>query len=291
MIDTNRKTKIIKVKARHLFISNPSQRDYRPAWAQALSRGFNIDYFGLLKVSMRNGQRVAILDGQHRFEAFKLAHGEGWEDVELECEAFTGLSLDDEAELFLRFNDVLTVTTYDKFMVGVTAGRHDVVDIKNIVEAQGLRVSKSHTENSVGAVGALTWAYAKTSGPTLARALRIIRDAFGVDGMETNVIRGMAMVLHRYGRRIDEAKATRKLEKLARGASALKAQAERARQVYATTQIVAMAVAITDALNGRGGLGLGNWWKTDDEPEQAAPTKAAPRPPRKAAAAEARATH
>src|SRR5574342_399774 len=98
---------------------NPlAQRDLNEARVDRLVTEFDLEQFGAPTVNHRD-DHYNIIDGQHRIEALKRWFGEGaWEDQQVQCFTYGGLSEDQEAEVFLRLNDTLTVNVFTKFKIG-----------------------------------------------------------------------------------------------------------------------------------------------------------------------------
>lgn len=266
-----------------MFTCPDAQRTLNTDRVNALVADFDPDLLGMPVVSIRDDEHVAVIDGQHRVRALAAFLGDGWEAQQIECRYYTGLTVAQEADLFLHYNNTLNVTTYTKFMVGVTAGRPDETAVKNIAARERLIIGKNRREGAVACVGALMAAYRMHGAEPFGRTLRVIREAYGTAGFESTIVTGMAMVCARYGRRFEEPVAVRKLSALRGGPPGLIGRARQARDVYACTRAQAMAVAIVDTVNSRGGLHLPGWWEPDETPKTPRATV------RKAATAEARA--
>ena len=147
-------------------------------------------------VSHRGGWYY-LIDGQHRIAALKLWLGT-WEDQQVQCWAYEGLTEAQEAEVFLKLNDTLTVHAFAKFKVSVQAGRAAEADVDRIVRALGLRISQGRAGGGISAVATLRRVYARGGAAVLSRALRIIRDAYGEAGLDGPVIDGIGLLCQRY---------------------------------------------------------------------------------------------
>ena len=146
---------------------NPlAQRELRPARVSRLAAEFDVEQMGTPTVSHR-GDWYYLIDGQHRIEALKIWLGT-WEDQQIQCWCYEGLSEADEAEVFLKLNDTLTVRCFDRFKVAVQAGRTTEADIDRIVRALGLRISANRGSGGISAAGTLARVYAR-GGPRSAR--------------------------------------------------------------------------------------------------------------------------
>lgn len=115
---------------------------------------FNPDSLSTLEVSERPDKSLVILDGQHRWEVAKELKGE---DYMLDCNVHTGLSLSEEAELFLRLNKQIPPNPVDKFYVSVTQQDPAALAVKEAAEAQGWTIGRGRGE--ISAVGTLLTTY------------------------------------------------------------------------------------------------------------------------------------
>jgi len=246
--------------------SNPlAQRDINWSRVAALAANFDLEQFGTPTVNHRD-DAFFVIDGQHRIEALKQWFGDGnWEDQQIQCWTYEGLSEQEEAETFLKLNDTLAVKAFAKFRVGVQAGRHDEVDVNRIVLAQGLRVSQDKSDGAISAVGTLMRVYRRSGGPVLGRALRIIRDAYGDAGLEAIVIDGIAMLCQRYNGELDDERLVQRLGSTLGGVNGLLNKAEQLRKQTGNPKAHCVAAAAVEINNaGRGGKKLPSWWRDHD---------------------------
>jgi hypothetical protein len=175
---------------------------------------------------------------------------------------YDGLSEREEAEQFLRLNDVKAVSAYEKFRIAVTAGRERETAITSVVQAQGLKISLSKQEGCIAAVGTLVKVYDRSGPVVLGTALGIIRDAYGTPGFEAYVIDGIALVVGRYGDGFDPEKAVRLLSSAHGGVKGLLNAAENLRNMTGNPKAHCVAAAAVNIVNrGRGGKKLPDWWK------------------------------
>lgn len=242
---------------------NPlAQREIKPARVDKLTAEFDPEQFGAPTVNLR-GEWYYIGDGQHRIEAYKRWLGDGaWEDQQIQCWTYEGLTEEEEADLFLKLNDTLAVAALAKFRVAVQAGRPDQSDVDRIVRAQGLKVSRENSDGAIGAVGTLMRLYHRAGGETLGRTLRIVRDAYGDPGLEAAVIDGIGMLCQRYNGDLEDARAVARLSSVTGGVHGLLNRAETLRKQTGNPRGHCIAAAAVDIINGaRGGKKLPSWWK------------------------------
>lgn len=237
--------------------TNPrAQRELRPGWAATIAADFDPDRFTPPLLSLRHG-KFYVVDGQHRFEAMRLM---GWEEQQVQCWVYEGISEAEEADLFLWHNNRKSISSFDSFRIGVTAERAEEVDIDRIVRAVGLKVAVG-ADGGIGATTALRKVYA--NGPaTLTRTLKIVHNSYGDDGLRGEVIEGIGRLCARWNGELDDGAAIAKLSTARGGLGALNTRAAVARKALGKPIAECYAAAATDIINsGKGGKKLPGWWK------------------------------
>ncbi len=240
---------------------NPlAQRDLRPARVARLAAVFDLEQMGAPTVSHR-GDWYYVIDGQHRIEALKCWLG-CWQDQQVQCWAYEGLTEAEEAEVFLKLNDVLAVSAFAQFRVAVQAGRAGEADVNRIVRALGLRISQARSGGAISAVGTLRRVYARGGAAVLSRALRIIRDAYGDAGLDGPVIDGISLLCQRYNGEVDDERVISRLSTAHGGVSGLISRAGQLRQTTGNATAQCVAAAAVEVINrGAGGRKLPSWWR------------------------------
>jgi hypothetical protein len=244
------------------------QREFVPSKADRLARDFDTEHFGMPVINRRGGYAWCI-DGQHRLAALKIWLGEGWEDQNFEAEVYEGLTETEEANAFLKRNDSMGVTVYNRFRIARVAGWEDETAVAGIVDKLGLTISRDRDqEGRIMAVGTLLKVYRRAGVDVLTRTLTIIRDAYGTAGLDAATISGMALVVHRY-EDLDDAELIVRLNKANGGVSGMLAKATRTQRETGNPRQLCVAAAIIDTFNSlsaasRGGNGqrLLSWWRT-----------------------------
>jgi hypothetical protein len=234
--------------------SPKAQRDFRKPWGDHLAANFDLEGMGIVVVNKRDGHYYCV-DGQHRIYALKEL---GFGADKIRCEVFVGLSDKEEADLFLRRNDQLTVAALDKFKVAVEADRELETTIRRLVMAQGLAISRT---GGITSVHALTRAYKRQGPAGFSRTLRVIRDAYGETGFAARVIDGISLFLHRYDGQVDEAVAIAQLGAAHGGVNGLLGLAQKERAASRGTFIECVAATATVLYNRARGKKLAPWWK------------------------------
>lgn len=129
------------------------QREVNEARAAAMAEHFDHSLVGVVVLAEREDGSLVIVDGQHRWTAAKMA---GLGDQKFLAEVHEGLTLEEEARLFLRLNGTRSaVGAYPKFRARVVSKEETAVAITNIARKLGLSISTSKSKNTVAAVDAL----------------------------------------------------------------------------------------------------------------------------------------
>lgn len=240
-----------------LQICPQAQQDYHSAHAAKIASNFSFEALGYPVVSHRGGVYY-IVDGQHRVAAMKML---GYLNSKVECECYEGLSEVEEAELFLTRNNRRNVRAFDKFRISITAQRPAQRDIEKIVNSLGLHIGAGISEGSIRATATLEVIYSMFEGGTLRRTLKIIRDAYGSSGFDANVMKGIALVCHRYGDEFSDDDAITRLSAVHGGVTGLLGKATVLKKQTSAQKGHCVAAAVVDILNsGRGGHKLTPWW-------------------------------
>lgn len=243
-----------------MVTSSVAQRELKQYRVDQIVAHYDEDKIGTPILSHRDGDYY-VVDGQHRVEATRVARGE---HSQIQCRVYEGLDESAEAELFLRFNDTLTVSAFDKFLVSVEAKRQEESDVNRIVKGQGLVISRDNIPGGIRAVGTLSKVYDRDGAVALRTALGIIRDAFGDSGFEAPVINGMGLLVARYHAELDVPTVVTRLSKVNGGVKGLLGKAEVLRRQTGGTKAHCVAAAVVDVINtGRGGRKLPSWWKSE----------------------------
>lgn len=176
---------------------------------------FNPDGLGVLTVSDRGKNDLVIVDGQHRTQFAISSEGESYL---LTCEVFTGLTLRQEAALFLIRNNMVVPKAMEQFHVRVTENDPVAVYLKTIVERHGWKLGPGAMNTHFNAVKALERVYLldRESDPTAAeRAVATLAGAWGhADGaMDGRLVEGLGRLYARHKEAIDTGYLAEKLAK------------------------------------------------------------------------------
>lgn len=257
----NRAPRLAEVPLGKMKVNAQAQRELNLRRVKDMAEAFDPDRLQLPTLSERDGF-FWIVDGMHRLAALKDWLGEGWEEQVVKCEVYTGLTEPEEADLFLHLNeDRKAVSAYDRFGAAVTAGRNAEVQVEQIVRWQNLKIARGRQPGAISAVGTLVKAYKNSDGPTLGKALRVIRDAYGDHGFDAPVIDGIVRLCARYNGSLDEGHAIKKLAEANGGVNGLLAKADVIRRQTGSTRGSCVAAAAVEIINsGKGGKKIPGWW-------------------------------
>lgn len=248
------------VPAGLMCVSPVAQREITPSRVDKIAANFDIEKLGTPIVSHRD-DKFYLIDGQHRIEG---ARAHGWGDQQFQCWVYEGLTEQQEAELYLSFNDVLPQKAFDKFRIAIAAGRETECDIDRIVRSQNLVITKDSIDGAVACVGTLLRIYQRGGPKVLRRAVRIALDAFGNTGLEAAVLDGIGLLCGRYNGDLEDQLAVSKLSKIQRGTDGLLQKSELIRRSTGLPRNQSVAAAAVEVINaGRGGKKLPSWFRED----------------------------
>ncbi len=263
--DTTRKASTAWVNVEDMKVTPAAQRKYDPAHAKAIADAFDLEALGYPVVNFRAGTWW-VIDGQHRVGALRLI---GWGDQQIECEAYRGLTEQEEAALFLARAKTKAITPADRFRIAVTAGLPDEVAVKDLCEQLAMPVGVGR--GKIQAVNTLLKMYRAYGPEPLGRALLILREAYGLTsvGVGAPMVEGMTLVVVRYGKALKTDKVIEKLQVGRAGEDRADAVLKKAGTYHLTTaqaKPFCTAAALVDKINAGRGSKLPDWWKSQATP-------------------------
>lgn len=241
-----------------MSVCEHAQRPLRKHRVDQLVARFDPDLVGLIILSFRDGV-YWIVDGQHRWHALREWLGEGWEDQKIECAVHKGLTEAEEAALWLDHSNTLAQSTFDKFNVGLVAGRSPETEIAATVEKANLLIGKG--VGKIYCVGALYKIYNRGDHEVLLRTLQIARDAWGDAGFKSTPLDGLSLVVQRYDGQLNDDRVVDCLRRVRAGLNGIMNSAQETKEKLGKTMALCVAGAIVTALNRSKGKKLPGWWK------------------------------
>lgn len=186
----------VKLTVRDIDSDPAYQRELDESRVEAMAKEIDLTRIGVPVVSQRRGGKHVALDGQHRLAAMRLA---GLDGNKIFCEVHNGLSLVEEAELFLKLNNGRkSVRAFDKYRAQMTAQEPATVEMTRIVNSLGLKIGAAPGKNTICAIRALESVHKR--GNNLDLVLAILKqwgrgDAAAFDG---DLIKDMSRFLAEY---------------------------------------------------------------------------------------------
>jgi hypothetical protein len=171
---------------------------------------YNPASLGIITVSLRKDRSYVVVDGQHRVEATRrITDNQG----DVPCRVFEGLTLAEEAQMFLDLNTTTVPTMVDKFKVSLNADSpagDAARSISELVGAYGFTVSRIAADGHINAVSVLQRLYALSqkigADPNLIQVtIMVISRAWGNNryGVQAPIFEGIARIFAEYGSLVD----------------------------------------------------------------------------------------
>lgn len=128
-----------------------------PARVAKLRANLDVDDIGVFIVSQRPNGDLVILDGGHRATALIE---EGLENHPVPATVYHGLTEEEEAQKFLRYNDRLAVDIVERFRLEVVAGNIESIQIDKAIRGVGFSPQKnSSSDKALQCIGAVQAVY------------------------------------------------------------------------------------------------------------------------------------
>lgn len=184
----------------------------------AIAENFKPPALGSVAISVREDGTQVILDGRHRVEAAKLV---GWTGG-IPADFYWGLSLEEEAEMFLKLNSFRSPSRIAKFLVRVTQGDPEAIAINDILKANEWRVAPGGFRGYFAAIAAIERVYRGlkplTKGAHPDQVDRVIRTATAAWGHEVaavhqTILIGLGALFARYGDQVNDVRLIAELAK------------------------------------------------------------------------------
>jgi hypothetical protein len=224
---------------------------------ERIMKGFNPFALGRALVSQRADRSKVVLDGMHRREVVnRMTDGKGTLPVEM----YTGLTREQEAQLFLDKNAGDKPNTIDRYRVGLVAGIEKIVEIDKLVHSYGWQVSSFGGNGNLSCVVALQklWDFSveNEKQPNLVQmALMVITRAWGTDaqGGQGHLVLGVGRVIGEYCDKLNVDTLIDRLRTYNGGPVSLTATARQ----YASMRKQALPMAVAELLVESYNKGLG----------------------------------
>jgi hypothetical protein len=243
---SSNKYTVEEIPVHDLIVDRRVQRTgYEMHKVEKMTREWNPDAVGVAHVSRRDNGEQVILDGAHRHLVIKeRTDNQGI----MVCHVFTGLTLAEEAEIFLALNNTTQPMLIDKFRVRVVQGDPVATEIDQMVHDYGWVIARTPGNHHINAVGVLEKVYrmsqkAERDPNSLSLTMLVITRAWGNERAAGGaaIVEGIGRVFTEYGDAVDVENLINKLKDLRGGPSTLHAEATQLAKLR--NGRVAMAVA------------------------------------------------
>jgi len=221
----------------------------------AIARNFDPDALGVIIVSVRADGTKVVLDGMHRCGGAREARYKEPLDAILHY----GLTREDEAALFLAYNNKKDPSAVSKFRARVVMGDPVAVEIAAILNRHGWEITSSNFSGAAHAATAIERAYTKGSGTlkigtypeVLDKTFGCLTAAWGHDetAAQQHIVEGLAQLFGRFGAGVDIDKLVREMEGTT--PRRLAGQAKALRDAQGGTVPAALAKYLTSMHNRR----------------------------------------
>lgn len=189
---------------------NKYQRGLSVLFAKTIGFEFDANRVGVITVSYRDGQ-FNVLDGQHRVYGAKIA-----EIPMLMCHIIRGLTYQQEAELFKDLNKQRKgLLAFDYFNAGFEADEIEAIEIKEIIEMNGLTISRGSGHNLIQALRTVSNIYRKFGKEHLSTTLKFIKATWDGEtkSLNNSMLKGVAEFLNVYSGEVTLGKFAKQLRR------------------------------------------------------------------------------
>jgi hypothetical protein len=220
-----------------------------------MAANFNPDALGLFILSRRPDGNLVCLDGMHRATAARQV---GWA-LPVDARVFTGLTLAEEAALFLLYNRKKDPSVISRFHARVLAGDEIAAEVHGIARTHGWTIRGGAETGTLKAVAALEKVHRDGYG-TLSEGrypevsswtLAAITAAWGHDpvAVHETMLAGFGQLYGRFSTAIDTEKLVRELQDTQ--PRPLRGKAEALQDIQGGTKAAALAKILVGLHNHR----------------------------------------
>lgn len=220
-----------------------------------MARAFNPDALGVVIVSVRDDGAQIVLDGMHRCAAAREAKHKD----PLQAILHHGLTREDEAALFLDYNNKKDVSAVSRFRARLVKREPVAVEIATVLAGHGWEITSNNFAGAAHAATAIERAYSKGSGTlkigtypeVLDHVFGALTAAWGHDetAAHQHIVEGLAQLFGRFGPAVDIDKLVREMENTT--PRRLVGQAKALRDAQGGTVPAALAKYLTSMHNRR----------------------------------------
>lgn len=218
---------------------------------------YNPAALGVITVSQRNQVTRVIIDGMHRWQTVKeVTDNQG----EVLCHVFEGLTLSQEAQMFLDLNYGNQPSALEKFKVRIVAEDPVALEIDKLIRSYNWTIGAAATNGVIQAIGALERVYlrgvrAEVEPNPLQVALLVASRSWGQDrfGVQAVILEGLGSFYAEHQDKIDLDHLVNKLSAFPSGPRGLHTDATQLASLRRLKVTMAVADLVTNEYNrGRG---------------------------------------
>lgn len=184
------------------------QRSVEPKAIDELIQNWDLRQLEPINVSLRDG-KFNVLDGRHRITSMKKMAG--GQEVIVPCRIFTGLSYEDEAELYaLLDKSRRRLSMREPTNAEIESGANaELIEIRRLAEENGFTWTMGEptgAPDEIGAVRALISAYRLLGGAAFSRMLYLLAGTWhgSPRSLKAGMISGMALFLKTYETEVND---------------------------------------------------------------------------------------
>jgi hypothetical protein len=183
-------------------------------WVNEKAQVFDEGLVGSLIVNQRTNGTMALIDGKQR-KGLLLEVGK----KEWMCQVFFGLSYEEEATKFYKFNGKGSrrpISPYQNFLSMLEAKNPIAINIQDVVKKYGFRLGQGGvSDNKIKAVQSATGIFIRNEG-VFDRVLFLLKLTWDGDknSFDTDLLLGMELFVRVYGDKFDNAEFASSLKKV-----------------------------------------------------------------------------
>lgn len=218
---------------------------------QSIVSNYNADAIGIITVSRREDGTQIVLDGWHRTEAMRrITDNQGT----IHARVFEGLTLQEEASMFLALNTTNQPKLYDRWKVRVTEGDPVAVQATETLRHFGWKPNNQMVDGTMCAIGSLERIFLLSEKaqvePNLVHAvIMVITKAWGHNryGVVAPIFEGIGRLIAEHGSKLDLGHLVSVLKEYKGGPQTLHQEA----RVLGGLRNIRISMAVADQLTER----------------------------------------
>lgn len=187
------------------------QRAQNPGWIKKTLPVFDPDAVGVLHISDRGPGGLFVVDGQHRVALIRQA-GKPWSTQAYDCKIYSGLSIQQEANLFEKLNWKRNVPAMAQFKASLTAGAKWAIDLQKLCAKWGRSIGNGPL--SFDCIQKLKTIWFSKDGPEiLEQVLKIASPVYPDQRINSAILGGLAWLVRKFNSKLDQKHLAKTLEK------------------------------------------------------------------------------